>query len=64
MYCPQDLNVCIDSLCRGGGCLRNGEAMLEKCHGCGQLVSTDGDSTVFQCECEPDFYDDEPSEES
>ncbi len=58
-FCPADHKPCIDDLCYGGGCLAlGGEPMLDRCHGCGQLVPVDG-SDSGDCECEPDYDDDD-----
>ena len=49
MLCPKDLKPCVDDLCRGSGCVLTGEALYEKCHGCGALVSEDDHD---DCICE------------
>lgn len=57
---PLTLKPCIDDLCRGSlECFKCHESMVEKCDGCGQYVALNGQSDVFQCECEPDdgMYD-------
>jgi hypothetical protein len=52
------MKYCFDDLCRGGGCLKiPGESPLMKCDGCGELVSFDGCSDVFRCECIEDMTD-------
>lgn len=55
MYCPKDLQTCMDDLCYGGGCLLTGGAMYHKCDGCGQLISDDDNE---MCACDP-FYEDD-----
>lgn len=54
--CPATGNGCIDDLCYGGGCLMNGEPMLERCRGgCGAMVAIDG-SDNEDCDCDsPDY---------
>ena len=56
MLCPKDFKPCCDDLCYGGGCLITGEAMYERCGGCGALVSDDDHEN---CTC--DDYEDERS---
>ena len=54
--CPKDFKPCCDDLCYGGGCIYTGEALYERCLGCGNLVSDD-DHEECTCEYEDDFFD-------
>lgn len=56
--CPVTLKPCCDDLCLTE-CFRcPGESALQRCPGgCGQYVPLFGRSDVFECECEPEYYD-------
>lgn len=56
--CPKDFRPCCDDLCYGGGCIYTGEALYERCTGCGNLVSDD-DHDECTCEYEDDDYADD-----
>lgn len=60
--CPVDFKPCCDDICYGAGCLRTrgAESILTRCDGCGCLVSMDGSSNVFECECEAEPLEDDP----
>lgn len=50
MYCPKDMQPCIDDLCYGSGCIQmDGAPLYENCMGCGQLISDEDD---WNCTCE------------
>lgn len=59
MFCPKDLLPCSDDLCRGSlTCFELGERMLDKCSGCGNLVS---DEDHEDCTCDPCYDEEEPT---
>lgn len=61
MICPKTFKPCIDDICYAGGCmLLQGEPMLERCPGCGAIVSSDEivGETCSECPEDGDYgYD-------
>ena len=55
MYCPVDMEYCIDDLC-GVSCIMTGELVYRHCYGCGNLIS---DEDHEDCECDPEISGDE-----